>query len=161
MLNKIMGKYREYTDEDIIRYSKEVDSVSKLLKKLNLRPAGGNYSNIKRKLQNLNIDTSHWGGTGWSKGQQLKDWSQYSRGVRLKPHLIRLRGHVCECCKLSTWMSNPIPLEIEHCDGDNTNNELSNLKLLCCNCHALTPTWRRRKDIVGVAGLEPASFISD
>lgn len=55
-------------------------------------------------------------------------------------------------------MGEKIPLEIEHVDGDRTNNELANLKLLCCNCHALTPTWRRRKDIVGVEGLEPSSL---
>ena len=152
-----MGKYRDYTDEDIISYSKEVDSVSKLLGKLNLRKAGGNYSNMKRKLQQLKIDTSNWGGTGWSKGQQLKDWSDYSRGTNLKPHIIKLRGHRCENCELSEWVGSPIPLELDHIDGDRTHNTLDNLKLLCCNCHALTPTWRRRKD-VGAEGLEPSSF---
>jgi hypothetical protein len=28
-------------------------------------------------------------------------------------------------------------LEIDHIDGDRTNNDKSNLKTLCCNCHAL------------------------
>jgi 5-methylcytosine-specific restriction endonuclease McrA len=147
LLNNSMGKYREYTDEDIINYSKEVTSISQLLEKLNLRKAGGNFANMKRNLQRLNVDTSKWGGTGWSKGQQLKDWSDYSRGVSLKPHLIKERGHKCEDCLLDTWKQLPIPLEIEHIDGDRRNNQLENLKLLCCNCHALTPTWRRRKDI--------------
>jgi len=140
-----MKKYRNYTDEDIINYSKNVNNISQLLKKLNLKSVGGNFANIKRNLQRLNIDTSHWTGSAWNKDQQLKDWKNYSRAVNLKKHLIQFKGHCCENCKNQKWMGELIPLEIEHIDGDRTNNEISNLKLLCCNCHAQTPTWRRRK----------------
>ena len=35
--------------------------------------------------------------------------------------------------------------EVHHVDGDRTNNEVDNLQLLCCNCHALTENWRRVK----------------
>ena len=41
-------------------------------------------------------------------------------------------------------MGSKIALELEHVDGDNTNNDLSNLKFLCPNCHSMTPTWRGR-----------------
>ena len=37
-----------------------------------------------------------------------------------------------------------IPLELDHVDGDRTNNLLCNLRLVCPNCHALTPTYRGR-----------------
>lgn len=140
-----MANYKNYTDDDIIRYSKEVKSMSQLLKKLNLKVAGGNFINMKRKLQLLNIDCSHWTGMAWNKNQQLKDWSKYTRAVNAKNHLIKKRGHKCEQCNNTDWLNNPIPLEIEHIDGDRSNNDYLNLKLLCCNCHALTPTWRRRK----------------
>ncbi len=46
--------------------------------------------------------------------------------------------------KLSLWLNKPIPLELHHKDGDNTNNELDNLELLCPNCHALTDNYRGR-----------------
>lgn len=140
-----MGKYRNYTNEDIINYAKEVNSIAQLLEKLDLRKAGGNYAQLKKNLQKLNVDTSHWTGQAWNKDQQLKDWSEYTRASNLKPHLIKERGHCCESCGNSEWLSNPIPLEVEHMDGDRTNNSYDNLKLLCCNCHALTPTWRRKK----------------
>ena len=68
-----MRKYRDYSDQDVIKYSKQVCSIAQLLNKLNLKPAGGNYLNIKRILQKLNINTSHWKGQSWNKGQQLKD----------------------------------------------------------------------------------------
>lgn len=33
-------------------------------------------------------------------------------------------------------------LEIDHIDGDHTNNAYDNLRVLCPNCHALTPNFR-------------------
>ena len=137
-------QYLNYTDKDIETGAKEVKSLAGLLKYLGLRVAGGNYANMKRKLQALQIDTSHWTGQGWTKNKQLKNWSCYTKSVSLKKVLIKERGHQCECCHRKMWLSNPIPIELDHIDGDRTNNGKENLKLLCPNCHALTPTWRGR-----------------
>ena len=133
-----------YTDNDIKENAKRVHSLAGLLRALGLKPAGGNYANMKRKLQKLQIDTNHWTGQGWSKDEQLKDWSNYKRTGNIKKHLIKKRGHKCEKCKGTEWFG-PIPLEIHHVDGDRTNNELENLQLLCCNCHATTDNWRNKK----------------
>ena len=141
--NFIMRKYRDYSDQDIIENAKNVKSLAGLLKSLELKPCGGNYANIKRKLQQLEIDTSHWTGKAWNRDQQLKDWSEYTRGVRIKPHLIRVRGNKCESCGLEEWLDCPITLEVHHIDGDKTNNTLENLQLLCPNCHSVTDNWRR------------------
>lgn len=140
-----MGKYREYTDKDVINSAKKTKSIAGLLKELELKPAGGNYANIKRIIQRLKIDTSHWTGQGWNKNKQLKDWSQYTRVNGLKKHLIKEKGHKCESCSLTEWQNLDIPLEVHHKDGDRTNNEFDNLQLLCCNCHATTDNWRNRK----------------
>lgn len=43
------------------------------------------------------------------------------------------------------WLGQPIPLELEHRDGNSSNNELENLELLCPNCHAQTYRSRNRK----------------
>ena len=140
-----MRKYREYSDEDIIKHSKEVNSIAQLLGKLNLKQAGGNFANMKRLLQKLNIKTDHWKGQAWNKGQQLKDWSKYSQPKNFRKHLLKERNFKCESCNRKTWNKKQIPLEIHHADGDRTNNKLDNLKVLCCNCHATTETWRKPK----------------
>lgn len=54
---------------------------------------------------------------------------------------------MCDCCNNSLWLGQDIPLEIHHEDGDSSNNELVNLRLLCPNCHALTDNYRGRKNI--------------
>jgi hypothetical protein len=136
--------YRNYTDDEVKKAVLEVTSLAGLLRKLGLQVAGGNFANMKKILQRLNVNCSHWKGQGWSVGQQLKNWSDYNCIVSLKPHLIKKRGHKCEKCDLEKWQNEDIPLEIDHADGDRTNNQENNLKLLCCNCHALTPTWRGR-----------------
>ncbi len=137
--------YREYTDEDIIDAAQQVKSLRALLIKLRLKPAGGNYTHQKKNLQRLNIDTDHWTGKTWNKDERLKDWQEYTKAFRVKKHLVRERGLQCENCKITEWLNKPITLELEHIDGDRTNNSKENLKLLCPNCHSYTKTWRRRK----------------
>ena len=36
-------------------------------------------------------------------------------------------------------------LQLDHIDGDKTNNELINLRFLCPNCHSQTPTYANKK----------------
>ena len=49
---------------------------------------------------------------------------------------------VCSSCSLTEWQGVPIPLELDHINGTNTDNRLMNLRLLCPNCHALTSNYR-------------------
>ena len=63
-------------------------------------------------------------------------------GGKLLKELLKIRPRQCECCKRKTWMNQPITLEVHHIDGDNTNNVIENLKLLCPNCHSYTDNWR-------------------
>jgi len=55
-------------------------------------------------------------------------------------------GVPCECaeCELSRWRGRKLTLELDHIDGDPTNNVIENLRLLCPNCHSITETWRGR-----------------
>lgn len=50
----------------------------------------------------------------------------------------------CECCGNTEWMGHPIVLELHHIDGNRSNNDLSNLKLLCPNCHSITDNFKSK-----------------
>jgi hypothetical protein len=64
----------------------------------------------------------------------------------LKKRLIAagLKERRCETCGLNAWNGRPIPLELEHVNGRRDDNRLSNLQVICPNCHAQTPTYRGR-----------------
>ena len=51
----------------------------------------------------------------------------------------------CVECGINEYNGKPISLELNHIDGKNSNNLLSNLELLCPNCHSQTPTYRSKK----------------
>ena len=65
-----------------------------------------------------------------------------SNKVRLKLLQEGYKNHRCECCGITTWLNQPVPLELHHKDGNRNNNTLENYELLCPNCHALTDTYR-------------------
>ena len=58
----------------------------------------------------------------------------------LRVYLLRTRPHRCNCCGRKTWEGSEIPLEVDHKDGNATNNKEDNVHLICPNCHAQRPT---------------------
>jgi len=63
---------------------------------------------------------------------------------RLRKRILIEQEFSCNRCDLSEWQGLPIPLELEHIDGNNKNNSRDNLEILCANCHGQTTTWRGR-----------------
>jgi hypothetical protein len=148
---------RRYTDKELQEAVRECHSMRAVLQKVGLVPAGGNYEVVKKRIKELNLDTSHFTGQGHLRGknhafrtrnlQQVLVHRKLENTWRLKNRLIQegLKDRRCELCRLTTWLSCPIPLEIHHKDGDRTNNSLHNIELLCPNCHALTDNYRGKK----------------
>lgn len=74
---------------------------------------------------------------------QRKDSTVEARTDRTRKRILtETRGYRCEVCGISRWMEMPIKLEIDHIDGNSDNNDISNLRLLCPNCHSLTETYK-------------------
>lgn len=61
-----------------------------------------------------------------------------------RQYLLARRPHNCEICKGTTWCGAPMPLVVDHIDGDYTNNTLVNLRLVCGNCDMQLPTYKGR-----------------
>ena len=85
-------------------------------------------NNYKRKLIFEKIEN----------GDTTLDFRQY------KKYLIYKYGAKCMKCGWNEVnpTSGKVPIELEHKDGNSTNNSLDNLELLCPNCHSLTPTYK-------------------
>lgn len=65
-----------------------------------------------------------------------------SNKIRKKLLDENYKEYRCECCGLTEWLNEPIPLELHHIDGNKNNNTLENFQLLCPNCHAKTSSYR-------------------
>ncbi len=63
---------------------------------------------------------------------------------QLRAYLLYTRPYRCEVCLRRTWQGQPIPLDADHIDGDASNNQEGNLRLICLNCHGQTTTWKAR-----------------
>lgn len=147
-------KLRKYTPEQLIEAAASSFSYRQALEKLNVVPAGGNYEVIKKAINYFNIDVSHFTGQASNRGRKFPRKSRPTQdyldnkypiqSYKLKLRLLNesILEHRCVSCGLKTWQDKPIPLELHHKDGDRSNNNLSNLELLCPNCHALTPSYR-------------------
>ena len=146
-----------YTKEDVIVAVAKSKSIAGVLRQLNLRPIGGNYKTIHHLINKYGLDTSHFTGQGWNVGLGFKprkaiddkdifvEDSNYRCSWRLRERYKKATGiNYCEECHLSEWRGRQIPLEIHHRNGNNTDNRLENLMLLCPNCHALTSNYRGR-----------------
>lgn len=68
------------------------------------------------------------------------------RTVKVKRALLE-EGvpYACAICGLTEWRGEQISLELDHIDGDFSNNERANVWLLCPNCHSQQPTSLRRQ----------------
>jgi HNH endonuclease len=148
-------RFTKYTEEQLKEAIASSKTIASVLSKLSLAPKGGNYRTIHRYIKKLNIDTSHMIGQSWSKNQiigpkrPIEDYltnKRYIASNELKRRLLNEQKleRICNNCHNTQWLENPIPLELHHIDGNSDNNTLSNLQLLCPNCHTLTDNYRGR-----------------
>lgn len=72
-------------------------------------------------------------------GTQLRKWVIT---YNLIPYLCSTSE--CPLSNISNlnWCGKEITLDLDHINGDSTDNELSNLRFLCPNCHSQTETYK-------------------
>ena len=155
-----MAKFKPYTEEWLRDLCKDSYSLSEVLRKAGRAP-GGDRQNLKKKIQEFEIDTSHFTGQLWSKGKnkeidsRIKGNEKYSlEEILIENSPVRrnvLRGYIkrhnsieykCAFCgNDGHWLDTTISLELDHINGVNNDNRKINLRYLCPNCHATTETY--------------------
>lgn len=89
-----------------------------------------NYKNIAAKVKET-----------WNKKILDADYETLSF-CRLRKRIVLEQNNKCNHCGIDSWNGKPIVLELEHKDGNNSNNQRENLEAICPNCHSQTDTWR-------------------
>lgn len=94
------------------------------------------------KIERYDTIFETWIRNDWSV---LNTYSKDPNGIAvlLKKVLIFKLGPNCSICNWSGMnpKSNKPCVQLDHIDGDFTNNSFSNVRLLCPNCHSMTPTY--------------------
>lgn len=142
---------RQIDKEEFIRICSECQTMAQASVKLNLH-----FNTFKRYAKEFGCYFPNQGHKGVKVQRFVKyktedilngKYPEYQTN-KLRRRLLKegYKQHKCECCGLTEWNGEPIPLELHHIDGNSHNHLLSNLVLLCLNCHAQTETFRSKND---------------
>lgn len=173
----------KYSKEFLESVVKNCTSSAQVMVELGLKRAGGNHRHLQILFKRFGIDTSHFKGRTWNKGETENSDVRVQRAIRqkytdeevfcvdspitntgnLRRRLLR-RGWKYECskvsnsrkCGLTEWFGQPIALHLDHINGVGDDNRYENLRFLCPNCHQQTDTWGMRKCARGEMADAPA-----
>lgn len=136
-------------ENEIRHWIEENKSKAFICKELNCKP-----ETLNSYLKKMNIVYSgNQSGKGTTKNSSnympLIEYLTNSKDIqtnKIRNKLLRegYKEYKCECCGLTEWLGQPIPLEVHHKDGNAHNNVIENYQLLCPNCHAQTDSYRGR-----------------
>lgn len=151
------SKLYDFTAADLQKMLDTSDTYIEVLEKCGLTSNSNNYNTLNRliKKYNLNLDSINAN----RKRMQAVKYTRYTKESftqaiitgdisdspsRLLKRIVKfgIKPYACKCCGLSSWNNKPISLELHHEDGNRRNNKLSNLKILCPNCHSQTGNFR-------------------
>jgi len=143
---------KNISNDDFKKFVEESHTYADVCRKIGWKPQGGNYRYVKKYINELELDTSHFTMKGRvnsgikhneKKIEEYLTTNSYVKADRLKWKLFStgLKEYKCEKCGRTHWEGEQISLQLHHINGDNTDNRLENLQILCPNCHSQTDNY--------------------
>lgn len=154
------GKISKFTLKNGKNCCSKRPAGCEVLKKINSEKTKEAYITQKRLpmtmvYENLPLETKEK--MNWAKGKILTpseliftENSLYSNGM-VKQRIVKdnLLEYKCIKCGVDSWCGETIVLDLDHINGDNLDNRLTNLRYLCPNCHSQTDTYKGRNKNTG------------
>ncbi|GAA2521492.1 HNH endonuclease signature motif containing protein [Winogradskya humida] len=164
-----MAKAR-YTLEILIEAVTASTSIAGVMRHLGLPQNGGSHAHLRKRIDQLGIDTSHFLGQAHARGQQpgnrrRPEEVMVMRSMTAKrevPRILRRaliesgRLYQCTECGIEpTWNGRPLTLQVDHIDGCPWDCRPENLRFLCPNCHSQTDTFAGRHRLRATSARDP------
>jgi hypothetical protein len=143
---------RSWSDESLRLAAQTNNTMAGVLRALQLSTSPGNYKSVGLVVKRLGLDTTHFKGqahgtsprvTKIPLSELLVEGSQYGSNP-LRKRLVKegVLPNVCdECGNGPEWNGRTLVLQLDHKNGDSTDNRLENLRILCPNCHSQTSNF--------------------
>jgi Zn finger protein HypA/HybF involved in hydrogenase expression len=163
-----MSRRVRFTEDEARAAIAGARSFSDALRRLGLRPAGGNHATLRKYAARWSISTDHFDPAAIRRealsransaiplADVLVRGSTYSR-ANLKRRLLEtgLKKAACEMCgQGESWRGSRLALILDHINGVHDDNRFENLRILCPNCAATLATHCGRKNVVAVDGRD-------
>lgn len=140
------------SDQKLSKAVEKSFSVAGVLRSLGFSETGTQHRNMKERIRSLGLDTLHFGKSKSILGSSgyRADWAaRLKKGTKVSNgpfkqwlYAEKLLPEECQICGQGPeWNGSGLTIQLDHIDGDPTNNELLNLRSVCPNCHSQTPTW--------------------
>lgn len=137
--------------EELEQLVKTSNSFSEILRKQNKSISGTAVKILKDKLDNYEISYLFLNEKEIGKQIPLEEILVENRNYNsttLKKRLIEsgLKEDKCELCGCSNeWNGKPLILQLDHINGNHSDNRLENLRIVCPNCHSQTETFSNKR----------------
>ena len=152
------GRIDLLNKNDFLSIVKKSKSIKEALLFLNLTPNGTQYVKFKNRCLKEKISIDHFYEYQKERAKSLVNFNKIDSSVyfvknkyvdskTLKSKIRsekKLEEKCQECGITDVWNNQPLVLHLDHVDGDNKNNLISNLRFLCPNCHSQTKTYSGR-----------------
>lgn len=151
---------KRVSKENFEKIVSESINIAEVCRKIGWQPRGDNYKIVHKYLDEYGTDISHFKRARTNIGNVLNKEREkkaeyylkeksYVKTSSLKWKLFSegLKKYKCEKCGCTHWEGKQLALQLHHINGDDTDNRLENLQILCPNCHSQTDNYCGRNAV--------------